>query len=402
MPKKEESKEEILEKTEPEEMASIPDIGATQVSNTVSEKNMVPSYVLALAIIFVVGFLGGVLGSGVGKKAVEKVETGQKNITVQEQSATIDVVKKVSPSVVSITAEQSKLDFFGRTQTAKASGTGFVVKENGLILTNKHVVSDKTASYSVFTSEGKEYKATVKALDPAYDIAFLQIDAKGLKSVELGDSDNLQVGQSVVAIGNALGQYQNTVTTGVVSAVGRAIEAGDATGTGTETLENLIQTDAAINPGNSGGPLVNIDGQVIGMNTAIDQQGQGIGFAIPINLAKSAIDSVAANGKITRPMIGVRYINITKEFAARNNLSVDHGALIYSSGSDLAIVSGSPAAKAGLKEGDIITKIGDVELGEGKSLAGTVARYNVGDKVTITYVRDGKEHKVDLVLAESK
>lgn len=367
------------------------------------EKNKsLTNFVLACAIVFIIGILGGAVGSKLFEKAETKIkEIGEKKITVQEQSATIDVVKKVSPSVVSITAEQSKLDFFGRVQKTKGAGTGFVVKEDGLILTNKHVVSEKNADYSVFTSDGKEYKATVKALDSSFDIAFLKIDAKGLKPVELGDSDDIQVGQKVIAIGNALGQYQNTVTTGVVSAVGRAIEAGDAE-SGTETLENLIQTDAAINPGNSGGPLVNIDGQVIGINTAIDQQAQGIGFAIPINLAKSALDSVIKTGKIVRPMMGVRYINITKEFAARNDLSIDHGALIYASGRDLAIVPGSPADKAGLKENDIITKIGDVELGEGKSLAGTVARYNVGDKVTITYIRDGKEQKTDLTLAENK
>lgn len=390
--KKEDRKEEILEKTEPEETVPV-----SEQKNP--DKNL-PGFLLAVTVVFIVGLLGGILGGSIGKKAVEKVETGQKNITVQEQSATIDVVKKVSPSVVSITSEQSKLDFFGRVQKAKAAGTGFIVKEDGLILTNKHVVSDKTADYSVFTSDGKEHKASVKALDPSFDIAFLKIEAKGLKSVELGDSDNIQVGQKVIAIGNALGQYQNTVTTGVVSAVGRAIEAGDSEGV--ETLENLIQTDAAINPGNSGGPLVNIDGQVIGINTAIDQQAQGIGFAIPVNLASAALKSVVEKGKVVRPMIGVRYINITKEFAARNDLSVDHGALIYASGRDLPIVPNSPADKAGLKENDIITKIGDVELGEGKSLVGIIAKYNVGDKVTITYIRDGKEQKTDLVLAESK
>lgn len=394
MPEIKNPKEEILEKTEPEEVVPVSGVKKP-------DKNL-PSFMLAVAVIFIVGFLGGALGGGLGKRVVEKIETGQKNITVQEQSATIDVVKKVSPSVVSITSEQSKLDFFGRVQKAKGAGTGFIVKEDGLILTNKHVVSEKSADYSVFTSDGKEYKAEVKALDSAYDIAFLKIDAKGLKPAELGSSDGIQVGQKVIAIGNALGQYQNTVTTGVVSAVGRAIEAGDSELGQTETLENLIQTDAAINPGNSGGPLVNIDGQVIGINTAIDQQAQGIGFAIPINLAKSALDSVVKTGKISRPMLGVRYINITKEFAARNNLTIDHGALIYASGRDLAVIPGSPAAKAGLAEEDIIVKIDDVELGEGKSLAGTLARYNVGDKVTITYLRYGKEHKADVVLAESK
>lgn len=359
--------------------------------------------IMLFLVIFGVGFLGGIAADRITDSVGNKVkEIKEQTLNIQEQSVTIDVVKKVSPSVVSITAIQSRLDFFGRVQKAKGAGTGFVVSADGLILTNKHVVSDANAEYSVFTSDGKEYKAEIKATDPVYDIAFVKIDAKGLAPVEIGDSDKIQVGQSVIAIGNALGQYQNTVTTGVVSAIGRAIEAGDETGSEAETLENMIQTDAAINSGNSGGPLINSGGQVIGMNTAVDQQGQGLGFAIPINFAKSALASVKEKGKIVRPMIGVRYVNITKEFAARNELSVDHGALIYASGGDLAVLPGTPAAKAGLKEGDIITKIGDTEIGEGRSLLGTISKYKPGDKVTIIYVRDGKEHKVDLTLAEGK
>lgn len=367
---------------------------------TKKKKEMSLTSKVALGIVFLilaVSFLGGMLA----EKAKDKVKEIAKNtIQVEEQSATIDVVKKISPSVVSITAEQSTLNFFGQPTTSKSAGTGFVVTSSGLILTNKHVVSDSGPDYSVFTSDGKEYKAKVQAIDPSFDIAFLKIDAKDLTVAELGDSDNIEVGQSVIAVGNALGQYQNTVTTGVVSAVGRAIEAGDSTGA-SEVLENLIQTDAAINPGNSGGPLVNIGGQVIGINTAVDQSGQGIGFAIPINLAKSALDSVEKNGKIVRPYLGVRYINITKEFAARNNLGVDHGALIYASGNDFAVIHGSPAQKAGLKEEDIILKINDTELGQGKSLVSVLSNFSVGDKVTITFLRDGKEAKTTAVLAAS-
>jgi serine protease Do len=352
-----------------------------------------------MVVILAVGFIGGIFGGRfLGSNNASKNE--EKNITVQEQSATINVVKKVSPSVVSITSEQSTLNFFGQIQKSKSAGTGFIVSEDGLIMTNKHVVSSQDASYSVFTSDGKEYKAEIKALDASFDLAFLKIDAKGLKPVELGDSDKIEVGQRVIAIGNALGQYQNTVTTGVVSAIGRAIEAGDSSGS-SETLENLIQTDAAINPGNSGGPLVNIDGQVIGINTAIDQSGEGIGFAIPINIAKTALDSVIKTGKISRPYLGIRYINITKEFATRNNLAVDHGALIYASGSDLAVIPDSPAAKAGLKDEDIITKINDITLGQGKSLVSVLSTFKVGDKVTVYFVRDGKEAKTGATLAEA-
>lgn len=361
----------------------------------------------AIAIVAVVALLAGAIGgAGLYKlkyKISEKVEKLENKITtVQEQSATIDVVKKVSPSVVSITAEQSRLDFFGNVRNSKSSGTGFIVTTTGIIITNKHVVSGETAQYSVFTQDGKEYQAKIVALDPNFDLAFIKIDANNLVPAELGDSNSIEVGQKAIAIGNALGQYQNTVTAGVVSAIGRAVEAGDQTGSGTETLENMIQTDAAINPGNSGGPLVDISGRVFGINTAVDSQAQGIGFALPINLAKSVLPSVLEKGKIIRPMLGVRYVNITKEFAARNNLKIDHGALIYASGSELAIIPGSPAAKAGLREGDIITKIGTDILGQGKSLVGVLSRYSPGDKIKVVYTRDKIEHAVDITLAESK
>jgi serine protease Do len=387
----------MINKTKNEEVV-------VEVKKTVSldpkHKKLIAVGILILAILSV-GFLGGVFAVKLENKIKEKVEDVSKFVSVVEQSATIDVVKKVSPSVVSITSEQSTLNFFGQIQKSKSAGTGFLVTADGLIMTNKHVVSAEGGTYSVFTSDGKEYKAEVKALDTSFDLAFLKIDGKGLTPVELGDSDKLQVGQNVIAIGNALGQYQNTVTTGVVSAVGRAIQAGDGTGV-QETLENLIQTDAAINPGNSGGPLSNIDGQVIGINTAVDQSGEGIGFAIPINLAKTALDSVLKTGKISRPYLGIRYMNITKEFATRNNLSVDHGALIYSSGSDLAVLPNSPASKAGLKSGDIITKIDDMELVQGKSLINVLSNFKVGDKVTVYFIRDGKEAKTEATLAEAK
>jgi serine protease Do len=388
--KKEEVTEEKVEKKEKLKLSSL----------SPKTKKILSVGVIVFAI-FVVGFLGGIVAVKLEEKIKGKINQLTENVTVQEQSATIDVVKKVSPSVVSITSEQSTLNFFGQMQKSQSAGTGFVVSADGLIMTNKHVVSATGATYSVFTSDGKEYKAEVKALDAIFDLAFLKIEAKGLTPVELGNSDNIQVGQRVIAIGNALGQYQNTVTTGVVSAVGRAIQAGDATGS-SETLENLIQTDAAINPGNSGGPLSNIDGQVIGINTAVDQSGAGIGFAIPINLAKTALDSVLKTGKISRPYLGIRYINVTKEFAARNNLSVDHGALIYASGSDLAVLPNSPASKAGLKEGDIITKINDTELGQGKSLVSVLSNFKVGDEVMVSFVRDGKDAKTKATLAEAK
>lgn len=358
------------------------------------------------SLIFLLGFLGGIFGSFVyldyrGFKLESSGLTSFSNVKVEETSAVIEVAEKVSPGVVSITGVQERLDFFGNASQSKSSGTGFIVSKDGLIITNKHVISEQNAKYSVFTNDGKEYAAEIKALDPSNDLAFIKINATDLPVVELGSSDDIKVGQKVVAIGNALGQYQNSVTTGIISGVSRAIQAGDGSGTMTESLENVIQTDAAINPGNSGGPLVNIAGQVIGINTAIDQQGESIGFAIPINVAKSALESVLTRGKIVRPMLGVRYIPITKDFATRNGLSVNQGAYIYGGGEE-AIVPASPAALAGLKEGDVITKMGDKEINSQHSLAGLLSQYNVGDRVQITYYRDGKERKVDVVLQESR
>ncbi len=354
-----------------------------------------------VVVAMLAGIAGGAVFSYFGKDLRQIVtEVGTQKVTLEEESAVIDVVNKVSPSVVSITSEQSTLDFFGRVTESQSSGTGFIVTEDGLIITNKHVVSNTRARYSIFTSDGKEYDAEIKAVDPYFDIAFLKINASGLTKVELGDSDNLKIGQKVVAIGNALGRFNNTVTTGIVSALGRALEAGDSGSFETQTLENMIQTDASINPGNSGGPLVNISGQVIGINTAV-AGGEGIGFAIPINIVKSAIDSVVKSGQIERPMIGIRYINISKEFATRNKLPVNGGALIYASGTDLAVLPNTPAFQAGLIEGDIITKIDENEIKEGQSLITILYKYKPGDKVTITYVRNKETKTAEIILTKS-
>ena len=374
--------------------------------STATRKNLSSNKAIFILLYFLVGILGGVFGSFVYLDYKSQSSGSILNKTIRqnvtENSAVIEAVKKVGPAVVSITGESKTVDFFGNTGNSKSSGTGFIIEKDGLIITNKHVVSGKNTSYSVFTNEGKEYKAEIKALDPSNDIAFLKINANNLPIAELGNSDNLQVGQSVVAIGNALGQYQNTVTTGVVSAIGRAIEAGDSSSGSSESLENVIQTDAAINPGNSGGPLVNLAGQVIGINTAIDQNGQSIGFAIPINTAKTDVESVISKGKIVRPMLGVRYIPITKEFAASNNLPVTEGAYIYGSRTELGIIPGSPADKGGLENGDIITKIGDNKINGNTSLSSIITKYKVGDKVKITYLRDGKQKTIEVTLTEAK
>ena len=357
-----------------------------------------------VAIVFFIGLMGGIVGSYsyLDYKAKGGAINSTQNVTIKESSANIEAVKKVSPSVVSITGTEQTLDFFGNLSSQKSAGTGFIVTKDGLILTNKHVISDAKANYKVFTSDGKQYTATIKATDPLNDIAFLKIDAKDLPVVTLGNSDDLAIGQTVIAIGNALGQYQNTVTQGVVSAVGRAIEAGDGLSGSTESLDNVIQTDAAINSGNSGGPLVNLEGQVIGINTAVASNAQSIGFAIPINVAKSDIDSVISKGKIIKPMLGIRYIPITKELAISNDLPVTEGAYIYGGNNQPGVITGGPADKAGLKVGDIITKINNDKITSKKSLSNLINKYKVGDIVTVTYLRDGNEKTAKMTLTESK
>lgn len=355
-------------------------------------------------LIMVISVIPGVFGGYIAYKTLQKEDSSvfynQKNIEIQE-SAITNVVERVSPSVVSIVAEEKIRDFFGFLHSGKSAGTGFLVSDDGLILTNKHVVSSESADYSVITSDGTKYKVVVKARDPKYDIALLKVEGKNFKALTLGDSDKIKIGQTAIAIGNALGRYQNTVTVGVISARGRVIEASDYVSGESENLDNLLQTDAAINPGNSGGPLLNTSGQVIGINTAIDAQAEGIGFAIPINLAKSAIDSYLKKGKISRPYIGVRYYPINEDFAKRNNLPVNKGALIYSRDYNLAVLPNSPAARAGLREGDIITAVNGEQITEDKSLSFLISKYKPNDRIKITYIRDGKVKIVDLVLAES-
>lgn len=376
--------------------------------------NKVPKYFWAIVVCgFIAGIVGGIIGliflssTTIGNRW--RAELGITNMTsifsskteklkLEESSAIIDASKKVKKSVVSITA-QNLPDIYGRESIS--AGSGFIITSNGLIATNKHVVSDETAKYYVYTSDGKKYDAKVLARDPYKDFAVLKIDAKSLQVAEFGDSDKLQIGQWVIAIGNALGEYENTVTIGVVSGKNRQVSPTDPSTGQTESLEGMIQTDASIFPGNSGGPLLNLKGQVVGINTAKGAD-QGLGFAIPINALKSAIDSVEKNGKIIRPMLGIRYIPVTSEVKQNYNLTVDNGVLIYAGEGQQAVVPGSPAAKAGLKLGDVITAVDGEQVAEDNSLANLIQKYQVGDKVELTVIRDKKEMKVSVRLAELK
>ena len=380
-----------------------------------------------LISLIVGGVAGGIVGATVSGSFRyfpqytdnKQVQTSPqtKTLKVEEESQTIDTVKKVSPAVVSIVikADLSKYYqndpfnfWYGNSQSAPqgkqtiGGGSGFIISADGMILTNKHVVDQDGVEYTVVTSDGKQYPATVLARDPSNDIAIVKIEAANLPVAELGDSDALQIGQTVIAIGNSLAQYQNTVTKGVVSGLARNITAGG--GGASERLEDVIQTDAAINPGNSGGPLVNLGGQVVGVNTAIDQEGQLVGFSIPINSVKSVIESVKKTGKIARPFIGIRYSPITKQFAQVNNLPFEYGIYIVrgSRSEDSAIVKDSPADKAGLKEGDIILEINGVKINEDHSLVGQLAKYSAGDEITLKISSSGTIKDIKVKLEERK
>ena len=302
------------------------------------------------------------------------------------------VANKVSQSVVSIVSKSQKgTKYFSSSFGSASAGTGIIVSENGYILTNKHVV-EGSSDISVVTNDGNSYdNVEIITTDPLSDIAILKIsNAKGLKAAELGDSKALNIGQQVIAIGNALGEYDGTVTSGIISGVGRTVNASSDDGTTKETLTDMIQTDAAINSGNSGGPLVNAQGQVVGVNTAVASEAQGIGFAIPISSVKGILKSIAEGKTPNRAYLGANYISVNPQVQKAYNLNVSKGALIKNRNGK-AIISGSPAQKAGLKDGDIITKIDDIEISKNISLGSLIGEKSVGDKVKITYIRDGKE-----------
>ncbi len=312
-----------------------------------------------------------------------------------QEEAIILAVKEVSPSVVSIivTKELPRQEI--------GSGTGFIVSKDGLVLTNKHVVSDKNAGYTVLTNDGEKFSAKVLARDPVQDLAVIQIEEKKeFKPVTLGDSSILQIGQTVIAIGNALGEFRNTVSVGVISGLGRTITASG--GGIEETLEDVIQTDAAINRGNSGGPLLNSKGEVIGINTAMSQIAENIGFAIPINKAKKDIEQVKTIGKIVYPFLGIRYILITEIIKEENNLSVDYGAWIVGGDrlDEFAITPGSAAEQAGLKENDIILDFNNEKVTPDNSLAKIIMKYNPGDRIVLRILREGKEQIISAFLGE--
>ena len=319
------------------------------------------------------------------------------------EGSVADIVDKVSQSVVSIITSVKTMSFFGGSYDSEAAGTGVIVSADGYILTNKHVI-DGATKISVVLDDGTTFE-NVKLVetDPLNDIAFLKIDGvSDLKAATLGDSKTINVGQQVIAIGNALGQYQNTVTAGIVSGTGRSLTATDSTGMNSEQLSDMIQTDAAINSGNSGGPLVNAAGEVIGINTATSASAENMGFAIPISSIKGMLVQLIESGKAARSYIGVYSIEITPELTKKYDLPVASGAYLYSSVAYSAVISGSPAAKAGLKDKDIIVSVNGVKVGAAGSLASLTGEYKPGDTVQLTVVRDGKEIAVNVTLEAYK
>ncbi len=287
----------------------------------------------------------------------------------------------------------------GTKRQEVGGGTGFVISEDGLIVTNKHVVLDTKADYTVLTNDGDKYTAKVLARDPVRDLAVIKIEAKGLKYVKLGDSDSVKLGQTAIAIGNALGEFRNTVSVGVISGLSRTITAGGLGGF-SEKIEGVMQTDAAINQGNSGGPLLNLKGEVIGINTAVASGAQNIGFAIPINQVKRAIQSVKDTGSIKTPYLGVRYLMITKDIAEKQKLSVDYGALVRGTESGPGVMKDSPAEKSGIKAEDVILEINGEKLTDDNTLGSVIQKYNVGETVSLKVRRGEEDINISATLGE--
>lgn len=399
--------------------------------------------VSVIGTVLALGTLGPLFGAGEESespfffnrpKILERItekETTER--VLRQDELVVKVVEEASPAVVSVVAskdvpvvEQFYIDPFGGdpffkqffgddgsgfripqfrqkgTQKQEVSaGTGFIISSDGMILTNKHVVADKDAEYTVLMNDGRKLAAKILARDPLQDLALLKIEGENFRSLRLGNSAEVKIGQTVIAIGNALGEFRNTVSVGVVSGLQRSIVASGAQ-TGPEMLQELIQTDAAINPGNSGGPILNIRGEVIGISTAVAREAENIGFAIPINKARRDIENVKKTGRITYPFLGVRYVIITKELADKEKLGRDYGVLVRGNETESAVVSGSPAEKAGIKAGDIILEVSGDRIGPEQTLGTLIQNYQAGDEAALKVFRDGKEFEVKVKLEERK
>jgi serine protease Do len=378
-----------------------------------NNKNRILLIISLLVIVVLLGIGSGVLGLKTGQFQLPtppQITSGQTTTVLTEESVTINVVKKVTPAVVTVSATVTQtatpnfgfgpFGFFPQPstpgqQTTQDIGSGFIVRADGLVVTNKHVVSDTTAKYRVITADNKPYDVQKIYRDPNNDLAILKINASNLPTVTLGNSDSLQVGQFAIAIGTALGEFRSTVTTGVLSGIGRSITAGGPQ-SGSEQLNNILQTSAAINPGNSGGPLLNSSGQVIGVNVAVASDAQNIGFALPVNMVKNELNVFeTAGGFPSKPFLGIQYQMISQNLAVLNELP--QGAYIQS------VVAGSPAEKAGVQQGDIITKIDGQNVRETNGgLSAIISAKKVGQTVELTVYRgDNQTITLKATLTES-
>lgn len=397
-------KPEEVEKAEVDEKAEkYPESRNIKESQKPSS-NKLPVFLSVLALacsIYNLSLTRNLTGNNFGNPGQIGRDSNSANFT---EGSIASIANAVSKSVVSIVTSTDQKSFFSNETTSQtAAGTGFILSSDGYVATNKHVVSG-ASKIGVILDDGTAYEdVELVGTDPLNDFAIIKINnVNDLSPVKLGDSKTTSAGQQVVAIGNALGAYQNSVTSGIISGKGRSLTATDSGRTQYETLSDMIQTDAAINGGNSGGPLVNAAGEVIGINTAYASQGNNVGFAIPISSVKGIIKNILSGKGFERAVIGVRYINLTPTIAKEKNLSVTRGALIASSKNNKAIISGSAGDKAGLKENDIITAVNGTEIGSSGSLSSLIGEYSVGDTVKITVVRGGKTETLELTLAAYK
>ncbi len=401
---------------------------------------------LFLLIVFMVfaGFVGGLLSPLAVRLYQDHLQSKQdvvktakvKTTVVTEENMVPDLVEKKSPGVVSIVISKDVpkiknsfgnsspfgmfpfFDPFGSIQqqspqgtnssgTEKqkvGSGSGFLITADGMIVTNKHVVADEQADYTVIDSNAKEYPAKVLARDPVNDIAIIKIEGKDFPALNLGDSDKVRVGETVIAMGNPLGEFANSVSRGIVSGLKRNFDASSGFGGDSERLTDIIQIDAAINPGNSGGPLFNLAGEVIGVNVAMAQGAQSIGFSLPINQVKHITDQVRATGKISTPYLGIRSIVLTSDIQKQNILPFDYGALVLrgQTPTDFAVIPGSPADKSGIVENDIILEVSGTKVDVNHPLTSFMARYNVGDVITLRVWHKGETKDIKVKLEERK
>lgn len=368
-----------------------------------SKKPLLAAGILALAVG--AGFGGAALQDVVSDESSQLTvlktskEDGNNTVTPDEESIAA-VATAVSPSVVSVLTSTSQTSrYYNQQYQQEGAGTGMIVSSNGYIMTNKHVV-DGADTVTVVLPDGRKYEnVDVLGSDPLNDVAFLKIkNVSGLPAITLGDSKTIRIGQSVVAIGNALGQYQNSVTSGIVSGTGRPVVASSSNSEAdAESLTDLIQTDAAINSGNSGGPLLNLKGQVIGINTAIAEDAQSIGFAIPISATKGLLNHVIKTGKVERAYLGVQYVSITPTVKDQYDLSVGKGDYVTADRGS-SVQQNGPADKAGVKDKDIITAVNGFKVGEVASVSSLISEYEPGQKVELTVLRGGREIKLTATL----